>query len=644
MKGLLISFLAVLLAAAAWGQEEPQATTVPAKSPHKQQARKPPATPKADPEIKALRDALEAQQKEIKQLQEQLQTTQQQLSTLQSTATQAESTAKAAADNSQQSASALNEIQTAVADLRTGDAATANLVKRDERRLGNLESPLTMHYRGIGITPGGYISTVGLFRTHNMNSDSSTSFGSIPLSGSMNSKLSEFRFSARQSRISLRADGAYHGLKAMGYFEMDFLAVGQTSANETQSNGFSPRMRLGFLNVDMPGGWAVAAGQNWSLLQTSRKGLGPLTELLPLTIDNSYLVGFSNARQTSIRVVKKFGNHTWGAFAVENPQTVQSFQCAANVKGSAIATCPTIVSTQTSTAAAVGGPVVGFQNGSQTSATTPANFAQGSIPSTNLAPDIVAKIAFEPGLGHYEIKAVGKFFRDRIYPNFYASTTPSAQAVNAHNSNTESAGIGVGGVIPVVKNKVDVIFQALGGRGIGRYGPASGPDVTLRPDGSLVPILGYQSSFGIETHPSRKLDIYLYGGDEYYQRTTYTTTSPLFGGTAATGGATPIMIGYGIPYINDSQCNLELGTFSATTGTALPSCSSPNRNLWQVVPGFWYRIRSGRQGTLQFGASYSYVHRNLWSGLNGSNPLTPASVNPFGIENIVLTSFRYNLP
>ena len=36
--------------------------------------------------------------------------------------------------------------------------------------------------------------------------------------------------------------------------------------------------------------------------------------------------------------------------------------------------------------------------------------------SFNLMPDLVAKIAAEPGWGHWELFGIGRGFRDRIYP------------------------------------------------------------------------------------------------------------------------------------------------------------------------------------------------------------------------------------
>jgi hypothetical protein len=69
--------------------------------------------------------------------------------------------------------------------------------------------------------------------------------------------------------------------------------------------------------------------------------------------------------------------------------------------------------------------------------------------------------------------------------------------------------------------------------------------------------------------------------------------------------------------------------------TAQP-CQAQNRNLWEVEPGFWYRFYKGESGTLAIGASYSYTHRGTWAGLDG--------LQPNGIENMVMTSFRYYIP
>jgi hypothetical protein len=48
-----------------------------------------------------------------------------------------------------------------------------------------------------------------------------------------------------------------------------------------------------------------------------------------------------------------------------------------------------------------------------------------------------------------------------------------------------------------------------------------------------------------------------------------------------------------------------------------------------------YRIYSGPAGKLQYGAAYSYLARNGWTGVGGA---------PKATNNFVYTSFRYYIP
>jgi hypothetical protein len=540
---------------------------------------------------------------------------QQQVTALQSSAAQTQSTAQAASASGQETASRVTEVQSAVADLKAVDAKTTAALQKDEKRLADVESPTAIHFRGITLTPGGYIQAGTIYRTHNMNSDSADNFGQIPLDGSVNARMGEVRMSGRASRLSLRAEAAVGRAKIFGYVEGDFLGAAPT-ANESQTNSFTPRLRLAFTNIDLPGGWSVAAGQNWSLLQTTRRGIAPLSEWLASVIDNSYNAGFTYARQPSIRVTKAIGTHTWAAVSVENPETVINVQC---VYGTTPASC----------APATLGNIQGLQNGGNTTSPN-SGFAPTATPSTDVAPDFVGKVVFEPGWGHYEVKAIGRFFRDRVYPNFStASVVLGANVAGVTNKVSAGGGLGLGAVLPVVKGKLDVEFQALGGKGIGRYGTTSGPDVTLKPDGTLVPVLGYQSVLGIEAHPTPKLDVYIYAGDEYYARTAYTSATALFGATTKATNA-PVVIGYGAPQFLDAGCNLE-----APSASQLCLSGAQNRNVWAVQPGFWYRFWKGREGTLQFGFSYNYIHRQTWAGVGGT---------PQGAEHILMTAWRYYLP
>jgi hypothetical protein len=534
----------------------------------------------ASMQMQQMQAALAEQTKVLQALQQQLQTRdqvidqlQKRVDTLQLTFTAIQQKLNLDATHDAQAAQTL---ENDVADLKTVTASTANSFQQSQKQIADFEHPTQLRFKGITITPGGFLEAAGIYRTHNENGDVGSTYGNIPFSGTANASLSEFRGSARQSRISLLAEGQVGPAKLSGYYEMDFLGAAPT-ANEVQSNSFNPRQRQLWAQVELDNGWSFVGGQTWGLLSTNRQGLAPRQEYLPLTIDSQYVVGLTWTRQWGARVTKKLNDRTWIAFALENPETSLSVtNPPANVFGfnnSPNATSPSSLLTLNNTPGATG-------------------------VSTDMAPDLIAKVVFEPGWGHYEVKALGRFFRDRI---------------DSSNNYTAGGGFGLAAILPAHK-KIDLVFQGLAGGGIGRYGAGAGPDVTLRPDGSIVPIRALQALGGAEFHPAPKLDLYAYFGDEYWGRAAYIDS---------TGKG----VGYGSPLNDNSGCQTEVPNSSP--------CQAQNRNLWQAQPGFWYRFYKGPSGTMQLGVSYSYTHRSTWVG---------TGVEPTGIENTIITSFRYYLP
>jgi hypothetical protein len=170
-------------------------------------------------------------------------------------------------------------------------------------------------------------------------------------------------------------------------------------------------------------------------------------------------------------------------------------------------------------------------------------------------------------------------------------------------------------VLPVAK-KVDIIAEALAGTGIGRYASGLGSDVTVKPSGTIVPIRTLQTMVGVEAHLGSRWDFYLYGGNEFYSRTPYVNAAGL-------------PVGYGSRLNNNSGCQLE-------APSATQPCQAQNRTLWEIEPGYWYRLYKGTAGAVAMGMSYSYIQRSTWAGLGGQQPR--------GNENMVMTSFRYVLP
>ena len=442
--------------------------------------------------------------------------------------------------------------------------------------------PTSFHFKGLTLTPGGFLEGTMLVRTRNQNADIANNFSAIPLNGSSNAALSEFRGTARNSEFSLLLQGAAESTKLTGYLETDFLGAAPT-ANYVESNSWTPRLRQLWVQLDRPSGWAITVGQTWSLLTTNEKGIATLAELRPATQDGQYVVGFTWTRQRAFRITKNFNNKLWAAFAVEEPETTYS---AAFVP-------PNVMGLNTSQNSATGVNLLPFLP----------NYSNGF--STNLAPDLLAKVSFERGWGHFEIKALGRLFRDRI-----ASTSTT----NGHTNTTGGYGIGFGALLPLGNKRLEMPLEGLVGQGIGRYGSSGLPDTTLNPvTGELRPLRQARIMGGLVYHRTSRLDLYTYGGDEYVARYAFVSPS----GTAA---------GYGSPLVSYTACTNEV---------ALNACTGANRNIYEATVGYWYRLYRGEFGRIEQGNQVVYIHRNLWSGMG---------TTPQGGDLVAYTSLRFYLP
>ncbi|MDE0624756.1 MAG: hypothetical protein OXH99_00015 [Bryobacterales bacterium] len=172
-------------------------------------------------------------------------------------------------------------------------------------------------------------------------------------------------------------------------------------------------MRQFWGDAEFSNGVSFLAGQTWTLLTTHHDGLRPLNEYLTLALSAQHVVGFNWARQTGFRVTKAFGNAVWFAATLDDPETH------------------------------TGGVVLpGGASGlsSSPNAQVPAaSFASSLTPgangiSTDLAPDFVGKIVFEPVRGDYEIKGISRSFRARF---------------DGRNRAAPGAGLGVAALLPI---------------------------------------------------------------------------------------------------------------------------------------------------------------------------------------------------
>ena len=667
MKHLMALALLLALVASVAGAQG-QTTTA---------AQKKKAAASTDPTISQqlsdLKQSIEAQQQEIRQLSDQVKNRDQQIQDLeqkmdqnQAAATTAQAKADAAASQSADQAQTVTALKSDVADLKSNGTNSVVTLQETQKALHELDSPATIRYKGIQITPGGFVAAETVNRTRAAASDINTPFTGIPYTSNELSKVGEMNLTARQSRLSLLGESKVGDTKLTGYWEADWLGTGVTS-NNRQSNSYVMRQRVIYGQAAFKSGLSITAGQMWSLVTEDKKGIQNRQELPPLTIDSQYNVGFSWARQYGLRVVKDFGGKFALGLAIEAPQ--------ATVGGRGFSS---VVTNNAGITTATGGNTILNAPGSGGGLF---NFADTSGYTINKAPDVIVKAAIDPGWGHYEIFGVYSTFRNRIYPCGVVGTqakdtvagtaslpcpidnSTSPSAIGAYNDTRSGGGIGANFRLPIVAKKLDFEFQGLAGDGVGRYGSAQIADLTFRPNGTEALIRTAHGLAELEGHTS-KLDAYAYVGAEYGARAPYTgydtitvSKTPAIPGTTPIPATTATTIktngigGYGSPFANNSGCQTEglpsnaLGQFPPASAPFTPSsgtCAGDTRLIGEGTLGFWYKFYQGPKGGFRFGVQYSYFEKYGWSGNN--NVAKAAGFAPKAVDNMIWTSIRYYLP
>jgi hypothetical protein len=438
-------------------------------------------------------------------------------------------------------------------------------------------------YKGITLTFGGWVDLAAIYRSRNIASDTGSVYSSIPFAQSKNFNTQEARFSARQSRFSLLAEGdAGANTHLAGYGEIDFEGAAQT-ANSVATNSFNPRMRQASLEVDRTDlGLHFLAGQSWSLNAPSKVGIDPRGVDAPGVIDFESVPGFIAARQPGIRVWQDFGPEFKLALSAENAAT--SF-VGGNVP-------------------LVGTPAVGPQGvlnpNLLVNLTGPGGsfFNNANNLSLNHVPDVTIKGAWDPRLGpnklHIEAWALYRDFYDRF--NF---------------ANHDVSNVSFGGHIAfdIVPQTLEATFSGAYGA-LGRYTAAPFQDATLRQDGSiqLLPITALQ--VGLVWHTTPSLDLYGYAGLEK-TRATFSNV-----------GTVPF--GYGNPLYNNTGCNIE--------NSPAATCNGNTSEVRQYTVGFYDTVLKGSYGAVKIGAQYSYNQRFAFEGVGGA---------PKTDDHIAMTQVRY---
>ncbi len=453
---------------------------------------------------------------------------------------------------------ALDQQQSLLEDVRKRLANASALAPPAPDPAENVAAPLFFRIGSAEFTPGGFLDFTSVYRSTNVGSGIGTSFGSIPLNNTPSGRLGETRFSAQNSRISLKVTAKPGREAVTGYVEADFLGALPPNGNVT-SNSNSLRMRLYWVNVQR-GKWEVLGGQSWSLLTPNRVGLSPMPSdiFYSQDMDTNYQVGLTWSRDPQFRVIYHADKNWTAGVSIENPQ---------QYTGSAVVFPSSFY-------------------------TTTGQFDNGSNPATpNERPDVIAKLAFDGHAGsralHVELAGLSCGFR-----------SISPQAIKYTRSGY---GGSLNANLELLKN-FHFIFTSFLSQGGGRYIFGLGPDVIVRPDGSLSPVRAGSGIVGFEHQVTPSSMWYAYYGGAYFWR-NFSVQSP---GQYA---------GFGFP--------------GAPPGA--------NRSVQEATVGlirtFW---KNPNYGALQLITQYSYLTRNPWALPTGTteNPRT----------HMAYADLRYVLP
>ena len=216
-------------------------------------------------------------QRQIKELRAQVEALQKRLDSQaaadQQTKSEADAATSQAASAKAQAAAANAQVAAIPAQVQT--AVDAARPKTDK-----------IYYKGVTVTLGGFAAFESVYRSRNEAADIGSSFAAIPYSNSSVGQTSELRFTARQSRFSVLAQGDVDPQTHLGFYgEFDFLGEAQT-ANSNESNSYTPRVRNMYGTIDWDNyGLHLLAGQNWSLVTMNTQGITPRNEAPPPVID-----------------------------------------------------------------------------------------------------------------------------------------------------------------------------------------------------------------------------------------------------------------------------------------------------------------------------------------------------------------------
>jgi hypothetical protein len=427
-------------------------------------------------------------------------------------------------------------------------------------------NPLQIKIGDSSITPIAFMDLTNTFRSTNAGSSLQSNFASIPYNNVTAGHLSEDKLTAANSRIGFRVDSKVKDWNVLGYFESDFLGgFGNGNFNtQVTTNSMILRVRLFWVDVQRKK-WEFLAGQSWSMMVPNRRGISamPADLFYGLAVDTNYLNGLPWGRTPGGRVVYHASDKWTLALGAEN-----GTQYFGGSGGAGVPVLPSRLA-----------PVLGGELDQS---------AANGIATPNVRPDIIAKVAYDPGArAHFEV----------------AGVTSAVRLFNPLTNQT-NRGTGYAGAVNAgfdVARNTRLVTNNFYGRGEGRYLFGVAPDFVVRPDGSFSMLPSGSTLSGVE-HTHRNTLLYAYYGVVYVGRGNVTDEN----GT---------QVGYGFP----------------------GSPNSHNRTTQQSTVGFTQTIfRDPRVGQLQAMLQYEYLFRNPWFVAPGA----PKNAH----ENVVFFNLRYTIP
>jgi len=496
-------------------------------------------------ELKALREAIGEQQKQIAQQQQQIQTLEQNLA------------AKTAGTP---------HVADASLTTPTSASATASAIQSDVEKAK--ESPLSFRIGAAEFTPGGFVDFENVFRSTNLGSGISTSFGALPFNNTVQGHLTEFRTTGQYSRLSLKTHAKFGENDVTGYVEMDF--NGNDAANVfVTTNPHTNRVRLYWLDLKR-GKWEFLGGQSWGWMTPNRNGIGPMPSDLALTIgeDANVHVGVTHSRAGQFRAVwHPTDKFAWG-IGIENPEQFTNNEIGFPFAFAAAA-------------------------GAQLDPTTT------GLQAPNAAPDVVSKMGYDTTFGggrHFHIEA-GSMMR-----TFRITNVPVGGTTFVKHST-------IGGAAEFAMNvdlfsKFKFLTNGYYSNGGARYAIGLGPDVVVVPivqgpgkfDLDLSKVHTTAGTFGFEAQATPKTLLGFYYGGEYFQRNSFAdVTSPTVGPLVSciTGAiaTTHPCIGFGgINSANTNNRAIQQGSAEWT------------QTMW----------KNPQYGAVLLVTQYSYLTRSPW--------------------------------